>query len=129
VRREEPGRDISKDDAQLGGGAAALAALKRAQSTLSHASSRSSVPAHPRAPVDPRSTSRTDMATGLRSVHRGFDFATEENGVAMRRMQTNLSEVRASSRSQVALDPAERKGRLRSVFSIGRNRRMARNLE
>lgn len=42
--------------------------------------------------------SRTDMSTGVRSVHRGFDFATEEDGVAMRRMQSNLSERRQSSR-------------------------------
>ncbi|KAG0701783.1 hypothetical protein DFH29DRAFT_1079916 [Suillus ampliporus] len=48
---------------------------------------------------DPRLASRTDMSTGIRSVHRGFDFATEEGGVAMRRMQTNLSERRQSSRN------------------------------
>ncbi|KAH9900868.1 phospholipid-translocating P-type ATPase [Cubamyces lactineus] len=36
--------------------------------------------------------SRTDMSTGLRSVNRGFDFATEENGVAMQRIQSHLSE-------------------------------------
>lgn len=39
--------------------------------------------------------SHTDMATGLRSVHRGFDFATEENGVALKRLQSNLSERQA----------------------------------
>ncbi|KAF8844450.1 phospholipid-translocating P-type ATPase [Paxillus ammoniavirescens] len=47
---------------------------------------------------EPRRVSRTDMCTGLRSIHRGFDFATEEGGVAMRRMQSNLSERRQSSR-------------------------------
>ncbi|KAJ6526292.1 phospholipid-translocating ATPase [Mycena vulgaris] len=133
IRREEPGRDI-ETDAQLGGGLR-LAALKRAPSNLSRASSRSSF-APPRASVDLRSASRTDMATGLRSVHRGFDFATEENGVAMQRMQTNLSEMRQSSRN-LALNPegdhAERRGRLRAglghVFSIGRTRRLSRNLE
>ena len=36
--------------------------------------------------------SRTDMSTGIVSVDRGFDFATEENGVALQRMQSNLSE-------------------------------------
>ncbi|TFK89441.1 phospholipid-translocating P-type ATPase [Polyporus arcularius HHB13444] len=36
--------------------------------------------------------SRTDMSTGICSVHRGFDFATEENGVSMQRMQSHLSE-------------------------------------
>lgn len=49
--------------------------------------------------VDIRSASRTDMSTGIRSVHRGFDFATEEGGVAMSRMQSHLSERRTSSRN------------------------------
>jgi len=35
--------------------------------------------------------SQIDMATGLHSQSRGFDFATEENGVALQRMQSNLS--------------------------------------
>ena len=39
------------------------------------------------------------MSTGERSVHRGFNFSTEENGVAIRRMQTDLSERRQSSRN------------------------------
>jgi len=34
------------------------------------------------------------MATGTLSVDHGFDFPTEEHGVAMRRVQTNLSERR-----------------------------------
>lgn len=42
--------------------------------------------------ADVRLASRTDMSTGVCSVHRGFDFVTEEGGVAIRRMQTNLSE-------------------------------------
>jgi phospholipid-translocating ATPase len=32
-----------------------------------------------------------DMATGVRSPSRGYSFAQEENGVAMRRIQSNLS--------------------------------------
>jgi len=52
-----------------------------------------------RPPVEPLTGSRTDMSTGQRSVHRGFDFATEEGGVAMRRIQTNLSERRQSNRN------------------------------
>jgi len=48
--------------------------------------------------VPTMSASQVDMSTGIRSRHRGFDFATEENGVAMRRIQTNLSERRTSSR-------------------------------
>lgn len=39
-----------------------------------------------------RSASRMDMSTGIMSVDRGFDFATEEGGgVALQRIQTNLS--------------------------------------
>jgi phospholipid-translocating ATPase len=37
--------------------------------------------------------SQIDMSTGLRSQSRGYNFAQEENGVAMRRMQSNLSGV------------------------------------
>ncbi|KAH9981426.1 hypothetical protein BGW80DRAFT_1270175 [Lactifluus volemus] len=35
--------------------------------------------------------SHIDMSTGVRSMSRGYGFAQEENGVAMRRMQSNLS--------------------------------------
>ena len=48
--------------------------------------------------LDIRLSSRTDMSTGVCSRHRGFDFVTEEGGVAIRRMQTNLSERWQSSR-------------------------------
>lgn len=47
---------------------------------------------------DVRLASRTDMSTGVCSIHRGFDFVTEEGGVAIRRMQTNLSERWQSNR-------------------------------
>ncbi|KAJ7029355.1 phospholipid-translocating ATPase [Mycena alexandri] len=125
IRKMEPERNI-ETDAQLGGG---LAALKRATSRASTMrSSIDSMPPRPqRASTDLRTASRTDMSTGLRSVHRGFDFATEENGVAMRRMQSNLSEVRQSTRN-LALDGSatpDRRGKLRSlgnVFSIRRHR-------
>ncbi|THH28398.1 hypothetical protein EUX98_g5794 [Antrodiella citrinella] len=36
--------------------------------------------------------SRTDMSTGMRSVSHGFDFAQEDSGPALRRLQSNLSE-------------------------------------
>lgn len=49
-----------------------------------------------RSSMDIRSASRTDMSTGLTSVERGFDFATEEGGIAIQRIQTNLSERRQS---------------------------------
>jgi len=64
--------------------------------------------------MDYRSASRTDMSTGIRSVHRGFDFSTEENGVAIRRMQTNLSERRVSSRNLATSSTTADTGTLRS---------------
>lgn len=62
------------------------------------------------------------MSTGARSVHRGFDFSTEENGVAMRRLQSNLSERRASSRNVAFLpsDSAPKKKRS-NVLSVGKS--------
>lgn len=61
------------------------------------------------------------MSTGARSVHRGFDFSTEENGIAMRRLQSNLSDRRASSRN-VNFLPSESTPRKRhSVLSAGKN--------
>ncbi|KZP18292.1 phospholipid-translocating ATPase [Athelia psychrophila] len=68
-----------------------------------------------------RAGSRTDMSTGLASVHRGFDFATEEGGVEMRRIQTNLSERRASSRNLPLPEAPERKGS--RIFSFRRHRK------
>ena len=46
-----------------------------------------------------RTASRTDMSTGLPSTHRGFNFAVEEGGPAMRRLQSNLSAPRPSQSS------------------------------
>ncbi|KAG2742365.1 phospholipid-translocating P-type ATPase [Suillus brevipes Sb2] len=71
---------------------------------------------------DPRCASRTDMSTGIRSVHRGFDFATEEGGVAMRRMQTNLSERRQSSRNLPLLRQSSPKRSLRLFTSLRRKK-------
>lgn len=65
---------------------------------------------------DVRAASRTDMATGLISVDRGFDFAMEENGVAMRRMQSNLSERRASQRNLAQQQSVKGKGPLKRIF-------------
>ena len=71
--------------------------------------------------LDNRMGSRTDMATGLRTIHRGFDFSTEEGGVAIRRMQSNLSERRQSSRN-LALPSEGRKrdGSFTKVLSLRR---------
>jgi phospholipid-translocating ATPase len=76
----------------------------------------------PRPSMDLRSGSRTDMSTGLVSVDRGFDFAAEDNGgVAIRRIQTNLSE-RFSSRNNLATveESGEKKGKRSRFLSIKR---------
>ncbi|KAJ6602623.1 phospholipid-translocating ATPase [Mycena vulgaris] len=103
--QKDPHHDF-RNDVRIRG--SALGAMKRprpvsiAASHLSRRTSRTgSIMTLDRPPpsIDPRSASRTDMATGLMSVHRGFDFATEENGVAMQRIQSHLSERRLSSRN------------------------------
>lgn len=76
-----------------------------------------------RASMDLRNASRTDMSTGVVSVDRGFDFATEEGGgVMMKRMQSNLSEKRISSNPRFAA-PAEsssaRKGKEAGLLGHG----------
>jgi phospholipid-translocating ATPase len=64
--------------------------------------------------------SRTDMSTGLQTsgAGRGYDFSTEEGGVAMRRIQSNLSErnrrlIATSSRKE-GLAPSSGGGRHRA---------------
>ncbi|KAF5369162.1 hypothetical protein D9615_009965 [Tricholomella constricta] len=75
--------------------------------------------------LDVRAASRTDMATGLVSIDRGFDFATEERGVAMRRMQSNLTERRASNRNIEPARSTSKKGKetLSHMFSLRRGLR------
>lgn len=131
IRKVDPQRDVAHEVYQAGGNKG-LAAMKRTPSVVSQshsrlvASSRASSFADIEGPTrpsfDPRTRSRTDMSTGLRSVHRGFDFAEEEGGVAMRRMQTNLSEVRNSTRNLPATSGTQRGGRrqLSHVFTIRR---------
>jgi len=48
---------------------------------------------HGHAPRPSMQGSQIDMSTGVRSPSRGYSFAQEEYGVAMRRMQSNLSGV------------------------------------
>jgi len=62
--------------------------------------------------------SRTDMATGLQSVHRGFDFTTEEDGGSIRRMQSNLS-----SRHEERQRSGQRKAKLFSSLRRSMRRR------
>jgi len=127
MHEKEPHRDLASVRGR------GLGAMKRPRPTsiaASHASRRTSRTGsimtleRPRMSIDVRSASRTDMATGLVSVDRGFDFATEENGVAMRRMQSNLSEKRISNRN-LALPQDNRKGKLslkRGLKSLTRRR-------
>lgn len=120
IRKQDPNRDIAAAS-RLNGG---INHLTRPDSAISRGTSRNeSLISIPRHVSDPGSGSRTDMATGLRSLHHGFDFSTEENGVAMRRMQTNLSERRQSSRS-LAVVPQQSHRRMKDlghVFSIRRS--------
>ncbi|CCL98771.1 uncharacterized protein FIBRA_00776 [Fibroporia radiculosa] len=74
-----------------------------------------------RPPYNLLAGSHTDMSTGLRSQGRGFDFATEENGVALQRMQTNLSERPA--RPRFSLRRKNRNGPLLPSFSLPRSLR------
>lgn len=91
ISKKDPNRDLSRDPQTCN----PLTVLRRPQPASIYGSVASlSQPFN-----EGRSGSRTDMSTGQRSIHRGFNFSTEENGVAMRRMQTNLSERRQSSRN------------------------------
>ncbi|KAJ3907391.1 phospholipid-translocating ATPase [Lentinula edodes] len=88
--RRSSSRAISTRDAE---GSASNLSL---HTTDSYRRSRSALPG-PQQSTASFSASRTDMSTGIRSVHRGFDFSAEEGGPAMRRMQSNLSERRGNS--------------------------------
>jgi len=128
LKEKEPHRDLRQDVYIRG---RALGAMKRRPTSLaaSHTSRRTSRTGSvmtldpPRMSIDVRSASRTDMATGLVSVDRGFDFTTEENGVAMRRMQSNLSEKRMSNRNLAPPQDNKIKGKLsRGLRSLTRKR-------
>ncbi|RDB22221.1 putative phospholipid-transporting ATPase C24B11.12c [Hypsizygus marmoreus] len=131
VNKFEPDLDL-KHDAHV----THLSALKRPPSAASRRTSRSYVNDSTatvnlrRQSVDVRAASRTDMATGLVSIDRGFDFAMEEHGVAMRRMQSNLSE-RRSGRNLAPMSPLHEKGKstLSQMFSLRRKRKGPRKSE
>ncbi|KAF8237704.1 phospholipid-translocating P-type ATPase [Tricholoma matsutake] len=111
IAKMEPDRDVVRD-AQLGGALKSMAAASSLSRTDSIASAT-----YVRPSVDVRHASRTDMSTGERVVNRGFDFSTEEQGVAMRRIQTNLSERRESSRN-LTLQDQPKNSKLGHVFSV-----------
>ena len=65
------------------------------------------------------------MSTGLVLVDRGFDFVTEEHGVEMRRVQTNLSEKRSNNHQKFASQTAiptgnKEKDKISNVLSLSR---------
>jgi phospholipid-translocating ATPase len=100
ISQKEPHRDLQSELYTRGPGLGAMKRPRPVSIAASHASRRTSRTGsimsldRPRASIDVRSASRTDMATGVVSVDRGFDFATEENGVEMRRIQSHLSSNR-----------------------------------
>jgi len=122
ISKKDPNRDLSRDPQTCN----PLTALKRPRpaSMVSHTRT-DSVASLPQQFNECRSGSRTDMSTGQRSVHRGFDFSTEENGVAIRRMQTNLSERRQSSRNLADASstglPRRRRSTISHVLAAPRN--------
>ncbi|KAG5337166.1 hypothetical protein C0989_010433 [Termitomyces sp. Mn162] len=123
IGKTEPERDIAKDAYISTSSSTRQFARPSSSRRTSHTSLASERP--PRPSFDPRNGSRTDMSTGMRSVHRGFDFSMEEGGVAMQRIQTNLSERRESSRNLAATTKQNtngnrRRGTLRHVFSVRR---------
>ncbi|KAG6843812.1 hypothetical protein H0H87_000218 [Tephrocybe sp. NHM501043] len=123
IRKKEPERDLTKEAYITRTSSSrpfARASSSRRTSRSSFASERPTRPS-----FDPRNGSRTDMSTGMRSVHRGFDFSTEEGGVAMQRIQTNLSERRTSDRNLATTtnqntNRNRRHGTLGHVFSVRR---------
>jgi hypothetical protein len=64
------------------------------------------------------------MSTGIVSTDRGFNFSAEEGGVAMKRMQSNLSERRIQSNRSLQKLPTHQEGKKTStlghVFSLRR---------
>jgi len=102
AKKVDPNRDFAKD-AHTGGHLLHLKppATSGVSSALGSAapSRRSTFEGERQGAPSLRTASRTDMSTGLRSTHRGFDFAVEEGGPAIRRLQSNLSPPRPSQTS------------------------------
>ncbi|KAG2019851.1 phospholipid-translocating ATPase [Coprinopsis cinerea AmutBmut pab1-1] len=112
ARKFHPDIDLRHELSDEKGEGVALGALRRSTSMHSRTTARTeSIASMPRPSMDYRSSSRTDMSTGVTSHHRGFDFSMEEGGVAIQRMQTNLSERRQSrpSLAPVPESPQKRK--------------------
>ena len=118
----DPKRDLTRDPQTCN----PLSVLRRSRPTSSIYERRDSVASLSQLVNEGRSGSRTDMSTGQRSINRGFNFSAEENGVAIRRMQTNLSERQQSNRSsaydpETQTQPHRRRDTISQVFSVPRN--------
>ena len=106
AKKVDPTRDFSRD-ARAGGQLDHLKPSPRSGTRSGVSSALGSAAPSRRSTFDDerpgapslRTASRTDMSTGLRSTHRGFGFAVEEGGPAMRRLQSNLSAPRPSQLS------------------------------
>ncbi|ESK96526.1 phospholipid-translocating atpase [Moniliophthora roreri MCA 2997] len=140
IKKNDPYADLSTRDSEVHLGIG-LTEMKKRRNRVSRASSmadrisrrssRSSVMtierySRPGTALGVRSASRMDMSTGMLSTERGFDFATEENGPAIKRIQTNLSERRLSSRNLPATIPDSpgKKGKASSSPGGGHSSRM-----
>lgn len=135
IKKDNPYYDFKHYDTNPQNVGIGLTEMKRHQQTsrgnnslierVSRRSSASSVATldlpegRPRPSIDVRSASRTDMSTGLVSVDRGFGFAAEDDGVAIRRIQTNLSE-RFSSRNLPVSGEDAKKGKRSKFLSLKR---------
>lgn len=112
LHKYEPDHDFSNDGPLYPRNAKTQPSLKRKPTNASRRPYSNSFAAG----------SRTDMATGLQAPHRGFDFATEENGgVALQRIQTNLSEQQGKHR--MSFRRPKRVGSLLPSFSLPRSLR------
>ena len=75
---------------------------------------------NPRGSIETARRSVTDMSLGgIQSTNRGFDFASEEGGPHIRRMQSNLSEsrMRALDAEGAKSDPL-RQGTIRRTLGL-----------
>jgi phospholipid-translocating ATPase len=122
LQQKYPNQDLSRFSGSLR--VPDLSALKPRTSSASRRSFRASSVASQeqltRPYIDVHMRSRTDMSTGLISVDRGFDFATEEHGVEMRRVQTNLSERRLNNQKLASRTPNKGKVPISNVLSLPR---------
>ena len=124
LQKKYPNQDLSRFSGSERVPVLGMLKQRRRSSVASRRSSRASSVASverqsTRASVDVRMRSRTDMCTGLVTVDRGFDFVTEEHGVEMRRVQTNLSEKRSKLVSGTTI-PNKEKDKFSNVLSLSK---------